>query len=275
MRHRTPQRRTVTLAAVSVCIAAGLAAGADRAHAQSLVGKSSVDGKPFAEVAALPERTLESQRGGLRIDGFDIDFAVRIETRINERLRIVSTLLADAKERIDTRMEILEDRVAEATALAGAAADSVAASLVASAAEAAAETGAEPPAASASTTPARTAATPAQSRPAPTVIPVRQARTVPAPTSQRPAPSDPQPQAQRRTRTLPAATVAPTDRPSLSVRHVLEGTLGTRVVNRLNNQNIVNRVDMTITLRNYEAIRQQAQRARAMSTALRAATAGR
>jgi hypothetical protein len=70
---------------------------------------------------------------------------------------------------------------------------------------------------------------------------------------------------------LPAAAVRNVGQPALSVRHLLEGALGAQVVNRLSGQRVQNRIEMTVTLRNYTAIRQQAQRIRTLGAALRAA----
>jgi len=237
-------RRFSTHSTIAV-LSAGLSFAGVYGSAPAEARSGSLGAEPFAELAALPERALEGQRGGVRIDGIDMDIAIRIETRINERLRMVSTLLTDANERISRRTEVLVDRLDQVTSVAPPAIDQ---SL-------------EPPAPpTASTTLS-----------APPVAP----RTA---SNSKPAPS------QTRATTLPASATAVsasatphglTDGPALSVRHILQGGLGTRVVNRLNEQRIVNRIEMTVTFRNYEAIRQQAQRVRALSAALRTAAGGR
>lgn len=239
MTRRSSIRSTIAVVSASMALT-GLCGPAP---AKALSG--SLGTEPFAELAALPDQALEGQRGGVRINGIDMDIAIRIETRINDRLQMVSTLLADANERINRRTEVLANRLDP----------------LASSAPVASGQKREPigqPAAS-------------SVRSTPPVAP----RTV----------SDPQPAASRTAEatrpthatvtSAPAATTGAIDRPALSVRHILEGALGTRIINRLNGQRIVNRIEMTVTLRNYETIRQQAQRIRVLSTALRAAAARR
>ena len=206
--------------------------------------------EPFAEVAALPDRTLATQRGGVRVNGIDMDIAVRIETRINDRLQMVSTLLTDAADRITRRTDVLAERLDQAASRTTAA-TTASATAAATAAATAGATGATSQ--RASLRPARaTAVTAATDEPGGQIG------------ATRPLVQPAQPSAA-------ATPLGVVRQPALSVRHILEGALGAQIVNRLSGQRVQNRIEMTVTLRNYTALRQQAQRIRTLGAALRAA----
>jgi hypothetical protein len=215
---------------------------------------------PFGAYAAIPDSTLAEIRGGLRVNGFDIDLAVRIETRINDRLQMVSTLLADANDRIQRRTEVLIDRLAPESGT-DARASQTAPSPTPQPVTAAAP---QRPAPSSSPDVADRPSTNAASPRAKVASRSISQNTVPSQVSGRRSAATPTAQSR-------AGATSISDK-GLSVRHLLEGTLGTQVVNRLNNQRVMNRVEMKVTLRNYDAIRQRAQRVRALSSVLRAAT---